>query len=923
MKDLLSHLPAETGIALVLLQHLKAEYDSNLPGLLGKATSLPVAMAEDNTPVKPNQVYILPPGQIMEIKNRHLHLSPRTAQAGRFRPIDHFFTSLAKDCKEEALVVILSGSGSDGSAGLRDIKAEGGIVLAQDEASAEFPEMPRHAMQTGLVDFTLSPEQIAAKLEELCRHPHLRRAAMVSEGDTETLKPETFSPILKCLQKAGVDFTQYKQSTVGRRITRRMALHRIEKPEKYADFISEHPEEITALKEDMLIKVTSFFRDPEVFEVLKQEVFPQIISKKEDSQSVRIWVPGCATGEEAYSIAISLLDFMDEKGLNLPMQIFGTDLSEAAINKARKGIYSATEVNSISADQLSRYFSKSESDYQIKKSLREHCIFAQQDFTRDPPFSRIDLISCRNVLIYLGPELQKKVMSIFHYALAPEGFLLLGSSESIGQFDSLFRSLDKKQRIYTKIKKAKKEPLSFIPKHPPVHAGESNNKKNEAVQPEEAMDVQSETDRILLQKYQPSAVAVDSSMNILHFRGETSLFLEHLPGKASLNLIKMIKNSLRMDLRTLIHRAQQEKTSQRKSNLQLLSADGPHTISLEVTPFSAGNTEECFLIQFEQKPEDQTLSTTMPEAGDDTSPSEIERLKHDLLASHEYAQSLIEEKETALEELKAANEEILSSNEELQSINEELETAKEELESSNEELVTVNQELQGRNEELSRSHDDLQNLILSAEIPFIVVNRDLHIQRCSPRAEAIFNVRTDDIGRPLGEIRPTFEVAGLEELIHDVIESDRSVEREIPDRSGRWNLLRVRPYTTGEQEISGAVITLIDIDRLKRSHEEIEKAHKHALRIVDTIKEPLLVLSPDLHILTANPSFYERFQVRPQETEGQLIYQLGAGQWDHQELRTLLEEILPKSAKMDNFLVQFDFPRLGPRSMLLSARKMS
>jgi len=922
VQALLSHLPVDTGMALVLIQHLKAGYDSNLPSLLAKSTSLPIFMAEDNIPIRPNQVYILPPGQIMEVKNRRLHLSPRTEQTGKFRPIDHFFTSLAQDCKEEALIVILSGSGSDGSAGLRDIKAEGGIILAQDETSAEFPEMPRHAVETGLVDLVLPPEQIATTLGELCRHPHLRRAAMILDG-ARTQEPETFSAILQSLQRVGVDFSQYKQNTVRRRITRRMALHRITDPEQYTDFIRSHPEEIAALKEDMLIKVTAFFRDPEVFAALRQEIFPQITPHKDNTHPIRIWVPGCATGEEAYSLAISLLDFMAEKQLNLPLQIFGTDLSETAINKARKGIYSPADISSLSGDQLTRYFVKSDSNYQIKKDLREHCIFAQQDFTRDPPFSRIDLISCRNVLIYLGPELQKKVISIFHYALAPEGFLVLGSSESIGRFDSFFRSLDKKHRIYTKIRKAGKIPLSFTHKHPAVQTGNFDTKRLEPSRSEGAIDLQSETDRILLQKYQPAAVVVDGSMNILHFRGETSLFLEHLPGKASLNLIKMIKDSLRIDLLTLIHKAQQEKTPQIKSHLRLLSADGPRTVSLEVTPFSVGNAEECLLIQFEQKPGDQAISTAMPEQAAETATGEIERLKNDLLSSHEYTQSLIEEKEMALEELKAANEEILSSNEELQSINEELETAKEELESANEELVTVNQELQGRNDELSRANDDLQNLILSADIPFIVVDRELHIQRSSPRAETIFNVRTDDIGRSLDEIRPAFDVPELEDLIHQTIDSGRSIEREILDRPGRWNLLRVRPYTTAGQQISGAVITLIDIDRLKRSHEEIEKAHKYALRIVDTIRQPLLVLSPDLHILTANPSFYEHFQVRPQETEGQQIYQLGTGQWNNQEFRSLLEDILPKSSKMDNFLVQFDFPHLGSRSMLLSARKMS
>lgn len=921
VRKLLSHLPAGADLALVLIQHLKPDFESNLPELLAKSSDLQVLMAKDGMAIEKGRLYILPPGQLMVLDRYRMLLEPREKLPKTYRPIDRFFESLGSELGEAAVAVILSGSGSDGTAGIRTVKAEGGFVLAQDESSAEFTEMPRHAVESGSVDQVLPPEEIARKLADLCgRIEFPDRLPRLIEGETD---PDPIVPIFQSLRKIGVDFSHYKQSTVRRRIARRMVLHQLPTLEQYAGFLQDHPEEAESLKEDLLIKVTSFFRNPDVFDALRRKVFPAIVRDKPSGNPVRLWVPGCATGEEVYSLAISLAEFLAEKQLRVGVQIFGTDISDAAIEKARRGIYREAAVADLSEEQLNRHFVKTAGGYQVAKNLREMVIFSRQDFTRDPPFSRLDLISCRNVLIYFGAELQQRVMPLFHFSLRPEGFLVLGSSEAIGRFEDLFSPVDKKHRIYIRKAAAGRLPRFFTPPGHPLPGASYHHPQPATSLPPKEADLERAADRILLRKYNPAAVVVNENLDILHFRGDTSPYLEHYPGKASLNLVKMARDVLGMELRSLLHRAGKEHKPQSKEHVHIPGPQGFRKIRLDVTPFSAREDERHFLIQFEQEPEPPAPSTVPPGAEDAEALREIEYLRQELSANHDYTQTLIEEKESALEELKVANEEILSSNEELQSINEELETAKEELESTNEELVTVNTELQNRNDELKRANDDLQNLILSAEIPFVIVGTDLCIRRTSPLSESILNVRPEDLGRSISDLQLRLEISGLEKLIGQVVETNETVEQEIRTRDGLWNLLRIRPYRTAESGIEGVVLSLvINIDRLTRSMEEIEQTYKYALRIVDSIKDPLLVLDDELRVRTANPAFYETFQVNPGETDGRLVYELGAAQWDIPELRRLLEQILPKSNKMDNFLVQFEFPHLGRRSMMLSARKM-
>jgi two-component system CheB/CheR fusion protein len=920
--ELLTELPVDLGMSFVLVQHLSPVYQSNLAELLSSATRMPVHTIEDNMTMHPDTIYVIPPGMLVSLQEHTLNLRPRGAASGPFLSIDHFLISLAANCKESAVGIVLSGTGSDGTLGLKAIKEGGGITLAQKEQTAEFSEMPHNAITAGYVDLILSPVEISAELTRLARHPLLRTVCDTS-ADAQ-LDEKVVEEVLLQLKTLGVDFVGYKRSTVCRRILRRMAIHKLTDLNGYAEFLRAHPEEAAALSEDMLIKVTSFFRDPAAFDALKWTVFPKIIEGKGDDTPVRIWVAGCATGQEAYSIVISLLEFLASTGAVVPIQLFGTDISEPAIKKARRGIYSKAEVADLNPSQLKTYFSEIHDGYQVKKTVRELCVFARQDFTHDPPFSRLDLISCRNVLIYFGASLQKKVLPLFHYSLQPGGFLLLGASESIGTFDDLFFTVNKRNRIFAKqggALVAPREfrmstaaggfkPLSYAPAKEP---------------PTELQDIQTLTDKILLLKYKPSAVVVDRDMNLLHFRGDTGPYLQPMQGEASLNLLKMVHNDLRMELRTLLHRAQKEQTSQRRGDLCVKLDDITRSLALEVTPFSGRNDTPLYLVQFDPEPtpvEPNPNGVTGEHGGESISEEELRRLRQDLSSTQDYMQTLIGEREKALEETKTVNEEMLSSNEELQSINEELETAKEELESSNEELSTVNAELQTRNLELSQAHGDLRNLLLSAQIPFVIVEEDLRVRLVGPNAANSLNVVQSDVGRPITALHVPLPIPDPEKTLRAVIRNGESFELECRDQRGVWNLLRISPYKAVENKIEGAVITLYDIDRLKKSMDETEIAHKHAMRIVDTIKDPLMVLDRDLRVKTANPAFYEKFQVAQHEIEGKRIFDLGAGQWENPELRRLLEGILPKSAQMDNFLVQFDFPHLGPCSMLLSARRM-
>ena len=924
--QLLKHLPPDTGMAFVLVQHLDPTHASALTEILSRATTLPVTEVTDGMRVEPKHVYVIPPNTNMAILHGVLSLMPRPETHGQHLPIDYFLRSLAEDQRTRAVGVILSGTASDGTLGLKAIKDEGGITFAQDEKSAKYSGMPSSAIAAGCVDRVLPPEGIARELARISQHPYVMHSPEVQAEPWQPGETDALHKIFILLRtQTGVDFTDYKHTTIRRRIQRRMLLHTIDRMDQYVRFLQDHADEVDALYQDFLINVTSFFRDPESFRTLKKKVFPSLVKNRAPGQPLRVWVPGCSTGEEAYSIAISLQEFLGNKKADTQIQIFATDISEAAIEKARAGFYPKNIEEEVSPERLRRFFAKAEHGYRINEATRGMCVFARQNAVKDPPFSKLALISCRNLLIYLGSVLQKKLIPILHYALLPGGFLMLGSSETIGSFADLFTLTDKRQKIYSK-KQTRAGPMLELAASERLPLSNKPERATEELPGVISLDKQ--VDSLLLSQYAPPGVLINNDMQILQFRGNTRPFLAPTPGEASLNLLNMVTEGLRLDLWSAIRKARKTNGHVRKKGLGIGENDRSRRIDLEVIPLKAPSSKEYFfLVLFQEVTVHPVSKTTRDrragrDKGERTEPSLVARLRHELAATKEYLRTSVEEQEAAGEELRSANEEIQSSNEELQSTNEELETAKEELQSTNEELTTLNEELQTRNYELSQLNNDLVNLLGSTHIPIVIVENDLRIRRFTPAAQAVFNLIPADVGRPLGDIQPKVNVPDLTQLILEVIDTLDTREREVQDREGHWYSLRIRPYKTLDNKIQGAVVALVDIDAARRSATLTEEARDFADAIVETVRDPIIILESDLRVKRASRSFYAMFQATPQETEGRFIYDLGNGQWNIPGLRVLLEEILPRDSIFDDFEVEHEFPRIGRKRMLLNARRI-
>ena len=693
----------------------------------------------------------------------------------------------------------------------------------------------------------------------------------------------------------------------------------------------------------MLISVTSFFRNPEAFEVLRRKVWPTLLQQRGD-EPLRVWTLGCSTGQEAYSIAMSFVEAADKAPRMRKLQVFATDLNDALLDKARHGLYAKNIAQDLSPERLRRFFVEEEGGYRVGKALREMIVFARQNVMSDPPFSRLDIISCRNLLIYFEPGLQKKVFPVFHYALKPGGYLYLGASESIGGFTALFEPVDKKHKIYTK--KAAATPVIHLPARQDRSEPSGVSRQIRGPHQQQAeeggvargfrgeLSAQREADRVSVNQFAPPAVLINADLQILQFRGPTAAYLEPPTGKATFDLLKMARTGLMMPLRNAINKAKKENSTARKEHVRIEQNGQAREVNIEIIPLK-NLRERCFLVVFKDAdangaPRASSRGTrrsgrTASAADRAARAAESRRsalLEAELAEMRDYAQSIQEQHEAANEELQASNEEVQSANEELQSINEELETSKEELESANEELTTVNEEMANRHAELNRLHSDLINIQTSAHQAIVVLGRDLTIRRFSVPAEKQLNLMASDVGRPFSHVRHNLAVTDLESFITEVIDSVRASEREVQDKDGRWFSLRLRPYMTPDNKVDGAVLVLVDINDLKRSELAIASAREYAENIIGTMREPLLVLDPHLRVESVNRVFYRTFGVTPADTIGKFIYELGNRQWDIPRLRTLLEEILPQNHTIEDFLVEWDFEHLGHRSMLVNARRM-
>jgi two-component system, chemotaxis family, CheB/CheR fusion protein len=804
--ELVRRLPAKPGLAIVFVLHTE-RHESALAEVLGRSSKMPVRYVTDGTKIERDHIYVSHPDSHVAVIDGTLRVENRPERMKL--PIDLMLATLAEDQRTRSIAVILSGSDADGALGAKAVKVEGGITFAQDD-TAQFRNMPQAAIAAGAIDFVLPVDEISRELVRVARGNYMTGSPVARLDD------EQMSEIFALLKAAhDVDFAHYKPATIERRVRRRMVVHRIDRLEDYVTLVRSDATEVDHLYGDILIRVTAFFRDPGVFAALQRDILPALMQDRPADSPVRVWVPGCATGEEVYSLAIALLEVVDERSWSCPIQIFGTDISDAAIETARIGLYPPGISADISPERLQRFFTKSAGGYRVKKSVRDCCVFARQNVTKDPPFSRLDLISCRNVLIYLGSVLQRKVMAIFHYALRPSGYLLLGSSESIGTFADLFSTADRKHRVYTKKSGLARVPVEFeaTPLHP------RDELARNAEHAPGATNVYREADRMLLSRFSPPGVLVNEALDILQFRGRTSPWLEPAPGAASFSLLKMAREGLLSDLRTAVQAARTKEMPVRREGVQVKNDGGMMTVNLEVLPFVGPSRDRYYLILFENVPEPEQATSSRQvakRAAPEAETRHTTRLRRELESTREYLQSIIEEQEAMNEELRSANEEIQSSNEELQSANEELETAKEELQSSNEELTTLNEELENRATELAEVNNDLTNLLASIDIPIVMLDSTLRIRRFNPGAQRVLNLLPGDIGRQMGDMTMTLMVDGFERLILDVIETLEVKEVEVKDRAGRTYMLRVRPYRTIDNRIEGAVLALIDVDQFRK-----------------------------------------------------------------------------------------------------------
>lgn len=916
--QLLERLPANTGMAFVLIQHLDPTHESQLTDILSRKCAMPVREVSVPTQVEPNQVYIIPPGKNLTIAHGILQTVPRPETAARNMPIDEFLEALGKDRQNGAFAVILSGTASDGTLGARAVKAEGGITFAQDPSTAKFDGMPRSAIASGVIDFVLPPERIAKQLTELAGHsyPHTERQQVAAPATTDA---RDLNRIFVRLRTAtAIDFTYYKHNTILRRIKRRMALHGIEGLNQYARLVEQDRAEATALAQDFLVNVTSFFREPESLETLRQVVFPTWIEGRSSEEPIRIWIPGCSTGEEAYSLAIVLMEFLEEHGAHPGIQIFATDLSESVIEKARAGVYLESAVAGVSPQRLERFFVKSDRVYQVSHAIRELCVFARHDVTRDPPFSKMDLISCCNLLIYLGPVLQRKALALFHYALKPKGFLVLGSSESAAAFPESFEPIDRKYKIYSK--KGNSARLNFDSMRASLDAEMTSRPRAPGESP--GGTIQKEAERILLAEYAPASVIIDSAMHVIQVRGKTDAYLQVPQGAPTTHLTSMVRPGLLAGLKTAVEQARKRNAPAVEQGLRVKENGNFREVDVRVSPIRSLHGEDrCFLVLFEDSTEGkETVRKAAPKSGKAGKPrtrsskaterleEEVGRLEHELTGTREYLQSIIETQEAAAEELRSANEEA-------QATNEELDTAKEELQASNEELTTVNEELRIRNAEQTSTNTDLRKLLESINVPLVMVGKDLRIRWFTAAMEPVLNLLPNDQGRLITDLRSTLIPDFMEMLVRALAGSqEKSVEFQRP--GGGWLSLRILPYRGPENTIDGAIATLIDIDELKRARDFAEA-------VVETVREPLVVLDANLRIRTANDAFYRIFELPKQETEGRLFYEIGNGQWNIPRLKELLTDLLPKQSSLRDFEVEHKTPdQAGPQTMLLNAREI-
>ena len=920
LTELLQRLSPDSNMAFVVIQHLDPRHESILPDLLSRKTGMRVVAVQQAVLIETNHVYVISPNTLLRIEDGRLIPEKRPAES--FKPIDGFFDSLAAKYKERAIGIVLSGTATDGTFGMKRIKAEGGITFAQDR-TAKFDSMPRSAIAAGAVDFVLSPRQIAEELLSIARRPRLEVEGREIAAPSDSAAMDRLLHLLR--KECGVDFTQYKQPTIARRLNRRMVVRKTDNLEEYLQLVQKETGELDALFDDLLINVTDFFRDPEVFEAAKRLAFPSILQNRKQPYTIRAWVPGCSSGEEVYSMAIALTEFLESRDLGCAIQMFGTDVSDRTIDAARKAIYNESAVMNVSPERLRRFFVRTDAGYQVSRDIREMCIFSRHNVAKDPPLSRMDMISCRNLLIYFSPSLQRKVIGTFSYALHPSGCLILGPSESLGSVADHFSALDESHKLYCRSTTA--APQLF------EHTGE----RADAAPPGRAIrfqqpspggasrqggPVQRYADQIVLSRYGPAGITVDEALRITSYRGDLAEFLVAPEMPEGAELMAAVRTELRAILSTTIEQAKRTAAVVVGESPATADADRNPPFTITVIPLSLAGIPTHFLVVFGGTKEPAMIENPAAKALEETSDrpelsveEENTNLKQELTSTREYLQSVIEE-------LRTTNEEVQSANEELQGTNEEMQTSKEELQSSNEELNTINAELQSRNAELAQVNDDLINLLGSMNMPIVITGRDLRIRRFTPVAEKVLHLIPTDIGRPIADLKPRINFPDLEDVLHQVLESLQPYEREVEDHEGRCYLVRVRPYRTGDNRIDGTVLQLLDVSEIKRSLERVRHARDYAEAIVNTIREPLAVLDNQLRIRDANRSFYDAMEIPEGTAAGKTIFEVSSGRFGTPAIGGLFDHLKRGATELTDVEIEPKTRRGESQTLLVNARRL-
>jgi two-component system CheB/CheR fusion protein len=848
LEQFLSHVPNRSGMAFVVIQHLDPTHKGALAELLQHNCDMPVLQATDRLKVEPDHVYVIPPNKEMSILHGVLHLMPLSAPHGLNLPIDFFFRSLAEDQKERSIGVVLSGMGSDGKMGLRAIKEKAGAGFVQSLSSAKFDGMPRSAIEAGLADVVASAKELPARIVTYHQHAPCIERPEVNLGEKQLSALEKIFILLR--NQTGNDFSLYKKSTIYRRIERRMSLHQIEKLSGYVRYLRENPGEVELLFKELLIGVTSFFRDPPAWSHLRRSVLPELLKARAQSSPLRAWVPGCSTGEEAYSLAIVLKEAMDQlrPAKSLALQIFATDLDREAIDKARQGAYPANIAADVSPERLRKYFVQDERGYRVRKEIREAVVFAPQNITMDPPFTRLDILSCRNLLIYLSTELQKKLIPLFHYSLNAGGVLFLGSAETVGGFSTLFRPLDSKTRIYRRLDASVGAPAVEFPSTfssaPVAVTGEPQAEASEAVKAPPP-NLQMLADRVIVQRFSPSAVLTNDKGDILYISGRTGKYLEPAVGKANLNVFAMAREGLRNDLSAAFSTALREERVVTARGVKVGTNGGTQVVDLRVQklaePKELRDTVLVIISDVPHADEDASTGKVRPVPAK----PRIAGLKRELQHAREEVQTTREEMQTSQEELKSTNEELQSTNEELQSTNEELTTSKEEMQSMNEELQTVNHELQAKIDELSHSNNDMKNLLNSTDIATLFLDGELLVRRFTTQTARLIKLIPGDAGRPITDIATDLEYPDLADDAREVLRSLVFKEKTVAARDGRWYSVRIMPYRTLENVIDGLVITFTDATTAKILEKTLAGQASHLRQIAESLPNFVWSCRPD------------------------------------------------------------------------------